>query len=205
MKKLLLPTALFISLSLSFSGCSDDDARAQVGEDPELDFLLDITSGEILDDPDGEGLILEVAVSPLTVFLVESPGNGSGAISTEGFLETFSVIFGDELPNAILTIRNQDGVAKAVPVNLTSVVFDAQRQTARFLVAPLEVLTGADLPDAPIELTNIADIQSPFGDAALFIDAVQIDQCAAKCAPEVPFNPIGSAACEAICLAEDRP
>ena len=53
-------------LSLSFAGRNDNDAKAQ-GDDEEvadLDFLIDVISREVLENPEGDGFTLKLEVSP---------------------------------------------------------------------------------------------------------------------------------------------
>ncbi len=169
MKKLLLSLGLLLFLSLSLTGCNDDNANAQGDVETEVDFLIDVISGEVLENPEGDGFILELEVSPITVFIAERPSNDSGAITTESFLEAFDEIFSDDPPNAILTFRDEDGTAVAVTVKLNSVVFDASESVADFLVTPLDMISNLSPPGTSVELKNIVDVESPLSRALLFI------------------------------------
>jgi len=175
MKKLLLSLGLLLFLSLSLTGCNDDNAKAQGDDDLEVDVLIDVISGEVLENPEGNGFILVLEVSSNTVFIQERPGNGSGSINTEGFLENFNEIIGEVPPNAILTYRAEDGTAVAVAVKLISVVFDASESVAEFLVTPLDQITNLSPLGTSVELKNIDEVESPFLQALLFIDAIQSD------------------------------
>lgn len=171
MKKVLLSLGLLLCLSLSLTGCNDDNAEAQGDADLEVDLLIDVISGAVLENPEGDGFILELELSPITVFIEESPGNRSGTISTADFLEDFNVIIGDVPPNAILTYRDEDGAAVALAVTLNSVVFDAQDSIAEFVVTPMDEIANSSSPGTPVELKKNDEIDSPFGPALLFVDA----------------------------------
>ncbi len=172
MKKLLLSLGLLLFLSLSLTGCNDDNANAQGDVEIELDFLIDVISGAVLENPEGEGFILELEVSPITVFITERPGNDSGTITTEFFLEEFEEIFSDDPPNAILTFRDEEGLAVAVTVKLHSVVFDAEESVAEFLVTQLDEITDSNPPGTAVELNSLTDVHEAIGPASLFIDSV---------------------------------
>jgi len=173
MKKLLFSLGLLLFLSLSLAGCNDDnDAKAQGDDEIGQDLLIDVISGAVLENPEGDGFILELEVSPITVFIDERPGNNSGSINTEDFLENFNEIIGDVPPNAILTYRAEDGTAVAVAVKLNSVVFDASESVAEFLVTPLDMISNLSSPGTSVELKNIEDVESPFARALLFIDSI---------------------------------
>jgi len=171
MKKLLLSLGLLLFLSLSLTGCNDDNANAQGDGEDELDFLVDVISGSVLENPEGDGFILDLEVSPITVFIAERPSNNSGTLTTEVFLESFNEIFGDVPPNAILTFRDEEGTAVAVAVKLNSVVFDAEESVVEFLVTQLDEITDSTPPGTAVELKSLNDVPSPFGPASLFVDA----------------------------------
>jgi len=177
MKKLLLSLGLLLFLSLSLAGCNDDAAKAQGDDEIGQDLLIDVISGAVLENPEGDGFILELEVSPITVFIDERPGNNSGSINTEDFLENFNEIIGDVPPNAILTYRAEDGTAVAVAVKLNSVVFDASESVAEFLVTPLDMISNLSPLGTSVELKNIDEVESPFFQALLFIDGLQSDAC----------------------------
>jgi len=172
MKKLLLSLGLLLFLSLSLTGCNDDNANAQGTEDPTFDFLIDVISGEVLENPEGDGFILELEVSPIAVFIAVRPSLNSGIITVEDFLEDFNAIFGDVPPNAILTFRDEDGTAVALAVRLNSVEFDAALSVARFLVTQLDRTTELSPPGTAVELSSLTDVQEAIGPASLFIDSV---------------------------------
>jgi hypothetical protein len=165
---------VFLILSLSLTGCNDDNVKAQDVPEAELDFLIDVISGAVLENPEGDGFILELEVSPITVFIVERPSNNSGTMTTEFFLEEFDEIFSDVPPNAILTHRAEDGIAVAVAVKLNSVVFDASESVAEFLATPLDEITDLNPPGTSLALTSLSDIPTPFGMASLFVDSVSL-------------------------------
>jgi len=156
MKKLLLSLGLLLFLSLSLTGCNDDDDNAKAqgevegdeGGEVELDFLIDVISGEIRLNTEGDGFILKLEVSPITVFIEEHPGDNSGLINTEDFLENFNEIIGDVPPNAILTFHTTPfsqtftPFRDAFPMKLKSVVFDKAHSVAEFLVTPLNRVSG---------------------------------------------------------------
>lgn len=171
MKKLLLSLGLLLFLSLSLTGCNDENANAQGDAGVELDFLIDVISGAVLENPEGEVFILELEVSPIMVFIEESPGNRSGSINTEVYLENFNEIIGDVPPNAILTYRAEDGTTVAVAVKLNSVMFDTSESVAEFFVTPLDQITNLSPPGTVVDLINVEMIDFPFGQARLFIDA----------------------------------
>jgi len=170
MKKLLLSLGLLLFLSLSLTGCNDDNANAQGDVEIELDFLIDVISGAVLENPEGDGFILELEVSPITVFIAERPSNDSGTITTEFFLEEFDEIISDDPPNAILTFRDEEGLAVAVTVKLNSVVFDAEESVAEFLVIQLDEITDTNPPGTAVEHNSLIDIPPNLGQAILFID-----------------------------------
>ena len=175
MRKLLLSLVLLLSLSLSLAGCNDDDAKAQGDNEVGKDFLIDVISGVVIENPDSNGFILELIVSPITVFIEERPGNNSGSINTEDFFENFSGIIGEEQPNAILTHRAEDGTAVAVAVKLNSVIFDDSESVAEFLVTPLDQIPNLNPPGTAVDLINVDMIESTFGQALLFIDATTVN------------------------------
>ena len=160
MKKLLLSLGLLLALSLSLTGCNNDNAKAQGEADVEVDFLVDVISGEVLENPDGDGFILKLEVSPNTVFIEERPGLNSGTINTEDFLINFHEIFGGVPPNAILTFRDDDEMAVAVTVVLNGVVFDTAQAVASFLITPMDQSTGSSPPAGAVELVRIADVRT---------------------------------------------
>ena len=177
----------FISLG-AIGGCNDNNAKAQADGNgaPELDFLIDIISGEVAETP--EGLILELEVSPIAVFIEEKPGNNSGSMSTEAYLRFFNEVIGDDPPNAILTIRAEDGTAVAVPVKLISVEFDVEESVASFLIEPMDIIDSMTF-ETSVKLKNIEDIDSPFSTALLFIDAltfIDIEYTGPCCATSPP-------------------
>jgi len=174
MKKLLLSLGLLLFLSLSLTGCNDDNANAQEDTEIELDFLIDVISGAVLENPEGDGFILELEVSPITVFIAERPSLDSGTITTEFFLEEFDENFSDDPPNAILTFRDEEGLAVAVTVKLNSVVFDAEESVAEFLVTQLDEITDSNPPGTAVELNSLTDIPPNLGQAFLFIDSIVI-------------------------------
>jgi len=176
MKKLLLSLGLLLALSLTLTGCNNDTAKAQVDEiEDELDFLIDVISGAVLENTEGDGFILELEVSPITVFIAESPSFDSGTINTEAFLENFIEIFGDDLPNAILTFRDGDGIAVAVAVRLNSIVFDAEESVAQFFVTQLDDITESNPPGTAIELMSLTTAPAAFASAFLYIDGTTLD------------------------------
>jgi len=183
MKKLLLSLGLLLFLSLSLAGCNDDDAKAQGDDEIGQDLLIDVISGAVLENPEGDDFILELEVSPITIFIDERPGNNSGSINTEDFLENFNEIIGDVPPNAILTYRAEDGTAIAVAVKLNSVVFDTLESVAEFLVTPLDQITNLSPPGTSVELKNIDDVESLFAPALLFIDSITCSSCAGDGTP----------------------
>ena len=195
--KCLLFVLLFGFISLgAIGGCNNDNAKAQGDADVEVDFLVDVISGEVLENPDGDGFILKLEVSPNTVFIEESPGINSGTINTEDFLKDFLEIFGDVHPNSILTFRDDDEIAVAVPVKLNSVVFDTAQAVAEFLVTPLDQSTDSSPPDTAVILKRLTDVQSPFGQASLYIDSTPF--CRGVCAEPGGSFPL-SIAC-LVCL-----
>jgi len=133
--------------------------------------LIDVISGAVLENPEGDGFILELEVSPITVFIAESPGIDSGTITTEAFLENFIEIFGDDPPNAILTFRDGDGIAVAVAVRLNSVVFDAEESVAQFFVTQLDEITDSTLPGMAVDLMSLTTAPAAFANSFLYIDS----------------------------------
>ncbi|MDA2921034.1 hypothetical protein MYX76_16355 [Desulfobacterota bacterium AH_259_B03_O07] len=172
MKKLLLSLGLLLSLSLSLTGCNDDNAKAQGDAEVEIDFLIDVISGVVLENSEGDGFILELKVSPIAVFIEERPGGGSGSINIEEYLENFNEIIGDVPPNAILH-NLTDGKLEAFPMKLNSVLFDTSKSLAEFLVTPLVHSTSLSPPEAPEEINNVPVIPTPITQALLFIDDAQ--------------------------------
>ena len=163
----------FISLG-AIGGCNNDNAKAQGEDDVEVDFLVDVISGEVLENPDVDGFILKLEVSPNTVFIEESPGHNLGTINTEDFLINFHEIFGDVPPNAILTFRDDDEMAVAATVQLNGVEFDTARAVAIFLITPMDQSTGSSPPGGAVELVRITDVQSPIAQASLYIDSTRL-------------------------------
>ena len=168
MNKFILCLGFILCLSLSLTGCNDENANAQEDEDSSADVIIAANSGEILENPDGEGFILELEVSPNTVVMEESPGNQVGSVLTEFFLENFDEIFGGELPNAILSFNSEDGTAVALALKLQSVIYDPAVDVAEFQVTPLENVD--DHGNAlPLELVDV--VESTIPQAVLFIDS----------------------------------
>ena len=168
MKKFILFLGFILFLSLSFTGCNDENANAQEDEDSSADVIIAANSGEILENPDGEGFILLLEVSPITVVMEESPGNQVASVLTEFFLESFNEIFGGVSPNAILSFNSEDGTSVALALKLQSVIYDPTVDVAEFLVTPLE---NVDDPGNALPLELIDVVESTIPQAILFIDS----------------------------------
>lgn len=170
MKKLLLSLGVLLSLSLSLAGCNDDNAKSQGDDGSEPDFLVDVISGEVLENPEGDGVILELELSPKTVFIVARPSLDSGTINTEDFLEKIlDVILGIVPLNAVLILTDEDGIAEAVPLVLNGGEFDRATVGTQFDVTPLDPDTNSGQPTNAAEGSPLPSGQTTFGQALLFI------------------------------------
>ena len=183
---LVLLTGL-ISLG-AIGGCNDNNATGQGGEELQVDFLVDILTGEVAENPDGEGFILELEVLPITVFIEERPGNTSGVINTQDFLEGFNESAGAVPPNAILALTQGESTV-AVSVALNNAQFDATESVARFVVTPLDTVTDPGPMGISAELIDIEDLESPIGRALLFIDKFKISIDGPKIPPVLTPDP----------------
>jgi len=162
---LVLPFFAFIE-----SGCDkDSNAQQQVEETGALavDFLQNIISGSIGVKISENEYMLELKLSPNTVFVADEPRRTAGSITTEFFYDNFDINFPGVFPNAILSI-NEDDTPTAVPFEMKSPVFNPLTGVLEVIISPLETTSGAG--ESPVNLIEIETIVSPFGQSSLFID-----------------------------------
>lgn len=162
----------FISLG-AMGGCNNNNATAQGDDEIQVDFLVDLVSGSVEENPDGEGFILGLEVSPITVFIEERPGFRSGISDSRLFFLNFDERTGGESVNAILAIT-EGGSTTAAAVTLNSVQFDSVELTAEIAVTPMDIVTDPSPMGISAELVEVQDLDSSFGRALLFIDATKV-------------------------------
>jgi len=159
----------FISLG-AIGGCDkDSNAQQQVEETGALavDFLQNIISGSIGEKISENEYMLELKLSPNTIFSADLPRKTAGRIPTEFFYDNFDINFPGVFPNAILSI-NEGDTPTAVPFEMKSPVFNPLTGVLEVIISPLEITSGAG--ESPVNLIEIEAIVSPFGQSSLFID-----------------------------------
>lgn len=170
MKK-ILPFLLFLPL-IAFinSGCDNESNAQQKVEETKalaVDFLQNIISGSVGEKISENEYMLELKLSPNTVFAADEPRRTAGSITTEFFYDNFDINFPESFPNAILSI-NEGDTPTAVPFEMKSPVFNPLTGVLEVIISPLE--TTSDAGESPINLIEIETIVSPFGQSSLFID-----------------------------------
>ena len=170
MKK-ILPFLLFLPL-IAFinSGCDNESNAQQKVEETKalaVDFLQNIISGSVGEKISENEYMLELKLSPNTVFVADEPRRTAGSITTEFFYDNFDINFSESFPNAILSI-NEGDTPTAVPFEMKSPVFNPLTGVLEVIISPLE--TTSDAGESPINLIEIETIVSPFGQSSLFID-----------------------------------
>jgi len=170
MKK-ILPFLLFLPL-IAFinSGCDNESNAQQEVEETEVlavDFLQSIISGSFGEKISENEYMLELKLSPNTVFAADEPRRTAGSITTEFFYDNFDINFSESFPNAILSI-NEGDTPTAVPFEMKSPVFNPLTGVLEVIISPLK--TTSDAGESPINLIEIEAIVSPFGQSSLFID-----------------------------------
>ena len=162
---LVLPFFAFIE-----SGCDENSNAQQEAEEAEtlsVDFLQNIISGSVKEKISQNEYMLELELSPNTIFTADLPRRTAGSIATEKFYDNFNINFPEEFPNAILSL-NEDGIPSSLPFEMKNPSFNPQTGVLEVIVSPLEIT--ADAGNAAVDLLNIEDIISPFGKSSLFID-----------------------------------
>ncbi len=170
MKK-ILPFLLFLPL-IAFinSGCDNESNAQQKVEETEalaVDFLQNIISGSVGEKISENEYMLELELSPNTIFSADLPRKTAGRIPTEFFYDNFDINFPGVFPNAILSI-NEGDTPTAVPFEMKSPVFNPLTGVLEVIISPLETTSGAG--ESPVNLIEIEAIVSPFGQSSLFID-----------------------------------
>jgi len=188
MKKLLLSLGLLLFLSLSLTGCNDDNAKAQVEEETKQDFLADIISGEITANEEAKGFTLELEVSPNVIFIDELPAKGSGVISARLFFDALEIV----VPlNGILTFRAEDGSSNAYTIEILS--SDYNHVTGKVIISIIQLDQDPESSQDSIELKDLSELETVFGLAFLFIDSISL--CPAGTTPT--YGNLG------VCISDD--
>ncbi len=162
---LVLPFVAFIS-----SSCDNESNAEQIFEDNDtlaVDFLQNIISGTIGEKISQNEYVIEFELSPNTIYTSDIPRRTAGSITTESFYNNFNLNFPESFPNAILSM-NQGDVVTAIPFEMKNPVFDPLTGILELTISPL--ITNNDTGESSINLIQIDDITSPFGQSSLFID-----------------------------------
>jgi hypothetical protein len=162
---LLLPLIAFMS-----SGCDNESNAQQNTQETEtlaVDFLQNVLSGSVGEKISANEYIFEFTLSPNTVFTSDTPRRKAGSITTEKFYDNFDINFPESFPNAILAI-NEGATPSGVPFEMRNPVYNPSTGVLEVIISPLE--TTSDAGEGSVNLIDIEDIISPFGQSSLFID-----------------------------------
>ncbi len=170
-KTLLSLIGLLFLASGLIIGC-DNNATGQ-DESDRVDFIQNVISGSVVASTQEGDFILQLELSPITTYFTENPGFEAGIISTENFFNMFSDIFSGQSPNSVLALRN-NGSAQSVPISLSNPSYNSQTGVVVFTAASLEFTPVSMSSDQSLLAVSIDDLESPFGEAFLFIDSGSI-------------------------------
>ncbi|MCH7519477.1 MAG: hypothetical protein IH964_10690 [Candidatus Dadabacteria bacterium] len=169
-KKIILLLLVLPFFAFMQSGCENNSNAQQEVEEMEalaVDFLQNIISGSVGEKISENEYMFELTLSPNTVFTADMPRRKAGSITTENFYDNFDINFPESFPNAILSI-NEGAVPSAVPFEMKNPVFNPSTGVLEVIISPLETTTDAG--EESVNLIDIGDIISPFGQSSLFID-----------------------------------
>jgi len=162
---LLLPLIAFVN-----SGCDNESNAQQNVEETEalaVDFLQNIISGSVGEKISENEYLFELTLSPNTVFTADMPRRKAGSITTEKFYDNFDINFPESFPNAILAI-NEGATPSGVPFEMKNPIYNPATGVLEVIISPLEITSDAG--NSAVDLLDIEDIISPFGQSSLFID-----------------------------------
>ncbi len=162
---LLLPLIAFVN-----SGCDNEsNAQQNISESETLavDFLQNVLSGSVGEKISANEYIFELTLSPNTVFTSDTPRRKAGSITTEKFYDNFDINFPESFPNAILAI-NEGATPSGVPFEMKNPIYNPATGVLEVIISPLEITSDAG--NSAVDLLDIEDIISPFGQSSLFID-----------------------------------
>jgi hypothetical protein len=154
------------------SGCDNESNAQQNTQETEtlaVDFLQNIISGSVGEKISENEYLFELTLSPKTVFTADMPRRKAGSITTEKFYDNFDINFPESFPNAILAI-NEGATPSGVPFEMRNPVYNPSTGVLEVIISPLE--TTSDAGEGSVNLIDIEDILSPFGQNSLFIDDV---------------------------------
>lgn len=131
-----------------------DEPAAVDDPDAVSSLAVQTATGGGFESTDAGLVLVLTGVSPTTETFTDRPDHDARAIPTQQFVDEFSTLFGDELPNADLSSLTE-GVGEYV-VELGQPDYDATTATLRYPVRPI----GLDADEYP----------ATFGAASLLID-----------------------------------
>ncbi len=170
MKKIILLLLVLPLFAFIQSGCENNSNAQQETIEIEIlavDFLQNIISGSVGEKISANEYVLELELSPNTVYMSDLPIRTSGSMTTEKFYENFNINFPEEFPNALLSI-NEVGTPSSLTFEMKSPSYDPETGILEVIVSPLEVTSDAG--SAAVDLVDVEEILSPFGQSSLFID-----------------------------------
>ncbi|MEK6224315.1 MAG: hypothetical protein N2A97_05565 [Thermodesulfobacteriales bacterium] len=170
MKKILPLLLLLPLIAFMNSGCDNESNAQQNVEETEtlaVDFLQNIISGSVGEKISENEYLFELTLSPNTVFTADMPRRKAGSITTEKFYDNFNINFPESFPNAILAI-NEGATPSGVPFEMKNPIYNPSTGVLEVIISPLE--TTSDAGEGSVNLIDIEDIISPFGQSSLFID-----------------------------------
>ncbi|MEM7008267.1 MAG: hypothetical protein AAF462_03955 [Thermodesulfobacteriota bacterium] len=178
-KTLLILVLLFFAAG-SLISCDNDATGQDQSED--VDFIQNIVSGSVIASTQEGQFIIQLELSPVTTFFAENPGFEAGVVNTTNFFVFYDEIFTNFNPNSVLALR-ENGTAITVPVSLSNPEYDPQTGVVEYTATSLDFTPVTTFSGDSIVSRSIADLDSPFGPAFLFIDSGSL--------PPFMFNPMG--------------
>ena len=170
MRNLMLLLLVLPSLAFMLSGCENSSNAQQEPIEIEIlavDFLQNITSGTVVEKVSDTEYMLELELSPNTIYVSDLPLRTSGSMTTEKFYENFNINFPEEFPNALLAI-NEAAAPSSLTFELKDPSYDPETGTLEVIILPLEVTS--DTGSEAVDLIEVDELISPFGQSSLFID-----------------------------------
>jgi hypothetical protein len=155
----LLKIPFFLFLAVLLCACAPN---LQTSEQERYDFVQDIQSGTLQQDPSTGKFTLSFKPNSATTWFSETPGSRTGTLHPFQFFQIFDSLFGEENPNSVLAIRNDEGQLISYPVQLSNPTIDFESGLVQCTVAPLTGTGGS--------LVTFQGIEQ-FGLATLFIDS----------------------------------
>ena len=135
--------------------------------EPSYFFSQNARSGTYTTTADGVQLVLD-DVADMTVAIMERPNRGATHLRTGQFVDEWADQFGDDPPNATISVIGADGTQYEAALELLGPTYDAE---SRRLTYPARVLTGS-LPDTFTDASVMID------DASLTVQLTIVDQSA---------------------------